>query len=202
MTFDDFTALIVRFSDPVILIEGRRSIPETSAHAAQHLSSLLASRFSHLRFRSGNATGTDEAFATGVIAIAPGRLQVITPDAGHRKKQRHPLVSYHFPESLDPAALETIKGMTIAATPANRGLMKCYQRGGRTGAQAACLIRDTLKVAGLTGQLAPPVAALFWIDPEHPEAGGTGHTIRACRNAGVPTVFQDHWTPWLHHLEA
>ena len=198
MTFDDFTALISRSSDPVILIEGRRSIPETSARDARRLSTLLAERFPNLRFRSGNATGTDEAFASGVIAIAPERLQIIAPYAGHRKKQRHPLVSYHSPESLDPDALETIKAMTIAATPANRGLMKCYLRGGRTGAQSACLIRDTLKVAGLPDQLSTPVAALFWIDPADPEAGGTGHTIRVCRNTGVPAVFQDSWITWLN----
>jgi len=197
MTFADFTALISNTADPVILLEGRRSIPEASADSAQRLASKLASRFGHLLFRSGNATGSDEAFAAGVIAIAPERLQIIAPDAGHRKKHRHPLVSYHFPESLDPDTLETIKGMTTAATPANRGLMKCYLRGARTGAQAACLIRDTLKVAGLPGQLAPPVAALFWIDPAEPQAGGTGHTIRACRNASVPTIFQNDWSTWL-----
>ena len=128
-------------------------------------------------------------------------MQVIAPDAGHRKKQRHPLVSYHFPESLDADALEAVKAMTTAATPSNCGLMKCYQRGGRTGAQAACLIRDTMKVTGLSGQLAPPVAALFYIDPEDPEAGGTGHTIRACRNAGVPVILQNHWVLWLDELE-
>ncbi len=46
-----------------------------------------------------------------------------------------------------------------------------------------------MKVAGLSDQLAPPVAALSWIEPDHPEAGGTGHTIRACSNAGIPVVF-------------
>jgi hypothetical protein len=197
MTFADFTALISRAADPVILIEGRRSIPETGARAARRLSGLLAERFPRLRFRSGNATGADEAFAAGVIEIAPGRLQVITPDAGHRKRQRHPLIRYDSPESLDPDALAEIQSLTIAATPANRGLMKCYGRGGRTGARAACLIWDTMKVSGIPGLLAPPVAALFWIDPAHPEAGGTGHTIRACRNAGVPVICQNHWETWL-----
>ena len=124
MTFAAFTALISSSADPVILVEGRRSIPEASAHAARRFSAQLATRFPHLRFRSGNATGTDEAFGAGVIAIAPERLQIVAPDAGHRKKQRHPLVSYYFPESLDPDTLETIKEMTTAATPANRGLVK------------------------------------------------------------------------------
>jgi hypothetical protein len=26
-----------------------------------------------------------------------------------------------------------------------------------------------------------------------PEAGGTGHTIRVCRIADVPVIFQNHW---------
>ena len=30
-----------------------------------------------------------------------------------------------------------------------------------------------------------------------PEAGGTGHTIRVCRNAGVPVIFQNHWVTWI-----
>ena len=75
-----------------------------------------------------------------------------------------------------------------------------YQRGGKLGSQAACLIRDTMKVTGISGQLSPPVAALFFVDPADPEAGGTGHTIRVCHHAGVPVIFQDHWATWLATL--
>ena len=198
MNFEDFTALVSNATDPVILVEGRRSIPEPSARSARRIASLLAGRFPRLRFRSGNATGADEAFASGIIASAPERLEIIAPYASHRQRERHPLVHYDSPESLDPAALADVQSLTIAATPANRGLMKCHGRGGRTGAQAACLIRDTMKVAGIPGKLSPPVAALFWIDPADPEAGGTGHTIRACRLAGIPAIFQNHWETWLN----
>jgi len=197
MHFDDFAALLSTASDPVILIEGRRSIPETCARSAQRVASLLARHFPQLRFRSGNATGTDEAFAAGIIATAPERLEIIAPYASHRQRDRHPLVHYESPDSLDPDALAEIQALTIAATPANHGLMKCYDRGGRAGAQAACLIRDSMKVAGISGKLTTPVAALFWIDPDHPEAGGTGHTIRACRLKGIPVIFQNHWGKWL-----
>jgi hypothetical protein len=204
MHFDDFAALVLNTSDPLILVEGRRSIPEPAARSARRVAALLARRFPSLRFRSGNATGADEAFAAGVIATAPERLEIIAPYASHRQRDRHPLVRYDSPESLDPATLAEIQALTIAATPANHGLMKCYGRGGRTGAQAACLIRDTMKVAGRVEParqgrhaLPPPVAALFWIDPAHPEAGGTGHTIRACRLKGIPVVFQNHWKSWL-----
>jgi hypothetical protein len=196
MHFDDFAALLSTASDPVILIEGRRSIPETSARSAQRVASLLARHFPQLRFRSGNATGTDEAFAAGIIATAPERLEIIAPYASHRRRARHPLVHYDSPESLDPEALADIQALTIAASSTNRGLMKCYGRGGRAATQAACLIRDTMKVSGIPGKLTSPVAALFWVDPAHPEAGGTGHTIRACRLRGIPVVFQSDWENW------
>ena len=48
-----------------------------------------------------------------------------------------------------------------------------------------------------TGQ---PVAGLFFGDPADPEAGGTGHSIRVCRNAGVPVVFQNHCAAFLERL--
>lgn len=201
MHFDDFAALILSASDPLILVEGRRSIPETSARRARSVAALLARRFPRLRFRSGNATGADEAFAAGIIATAPERLEIIAPYASHRQRERHPLVRYDSPESLDPDALAEVQALTIAATPTNRGLMKCYGRGGRTGAQAACLIRDTMKVGSARRgrhALPPPVVALFWVNPADPEAGGTGHTIRACRLQGVPVAFQNHWETWLN----
>lgn len=204
MLFDDFAALVLNHSDPLILVEGRRTIPETSASKAKRVASLLARRFPKLRFRSGNATGADQAFAAGIIATAPERLEIITPYASHRRRERHPLVRYDSPESLDPAELADIQALTIAATPANRGLMKCYGRGGRTGAQAACLIRDTMKVVGRSASasqglraLTPPIAALFWIDPAHPDAGGTGHTIRTCQLHDIPVIFQNHWEKWM-----
>lgn len=204
MRFDEFSTLVLNATDPVILVEGRRSIPEGSARCARRLTAFLARQFPRLRFRSGNATGADQAFAAGIIATDPDRLEIIAPYASHRRRDRHPLVRYDSPESLDPAELADVQALTIAATPANRGLMKCYGRGGRTGAQAACLIRDTMKVVGRpksTSQdhlaLPPPIAALFWIDPAHPNAGGTGHTIRTCQLHDVPVIFQNHWGKWM-----
>lgn len=115
----------------------------------------------------------------------------------HRKRYRHPDAHYESPESLSPAELESVKDLTQAASPASKGLMKCYEKGGKLGSQAACLIRDTMKVTGIPGKLQPPTAALFSIDPSNPEAGGTAHTIRVCRNAQIPTVFQNDWKTWL-----
>ncbi|MFU8892680.1 MAG: hypothetical protein ACNA8L_03540 [Luteolibacter sp.] len=209
MTLDTFASLISSAPAPVILIEGRRSIPDDVAHLARRVSSMLATRFPALRFRSGNATGTDQAFAAGVIDVAPERLEIIAPYAMHRAKSRHPLVRYESPESLSEEELEQVKSLTMAATPANKSLIRCYGRGGRAAAQAACLIRDTLKVTGMNesarrvvtadraeSALPIPTAALFWVDPAEPETGGTGHTIRVCRLQGVPVIFQRDWQAW------
>lgn len=200
MNFVNFTNLISTIANPVILIEERRAISERGTQDALCLASMLVECFPNLRFRSGNAAGSDESFISGVIAVARERLENITPYATHRKRDRHPLVHYESPESLDSDTLEAVQSMTITATSANRGLIKCYGRDGRTGAQAACLSRDTLKVTGIPKKLTPPIAALFWIDPADPEAGGTGHTIRVFRNARIPTVFQNEWKTWLTRL--
>jgi len=220
-TFSDFAERITQSEAPVILIEGRRSILESGAESARRLAAMLAKQFPTLRFRSGNATGSDQAFASGVIDVAPERLEIIAPYASHRARGRHPLVRYESPESLTPEELADIQALTIAVSPENHRLMQRYGKGGRADAQAACLIRDTLKVTGFKGEsraqkesarrgpnvakammgmrhaLPSPLAALFWIDPADPEAGGTGHTIRACRLQHVPVIFQCHWQSWL-----
>jgi hypothetical protein len=144
MKFHDFAKLISDEQSPTILVEGRRTISADAAATAGRLAGHLAERFPNLLFRSGNASGSDEAFAAGVLAVAPDRMQIIAPYAGHRRKQRHPLARYDSPESLSADALEAIQTMTVAATPANKGLMKWYQRGGKLGSQAACLIRNTM----------------------------------------------------------
>jgi hypothetical protein len=197
MTFDTFTALIQSTPDPVVIIEGRRAISKELAESARKIASQLAIQFPHLKFRSGNANGSDEAFTAGVLEVDPKRLQIIAPYANHRKRQRHPDAHYESPESLSEEELESIKEISIAASPGNKGLIKCYGKGGKLGSQSACLIRDTMKVTGMAGKLNKPIAALFCIDPFNPDAGGTGHTIRACKNAGIPVASQDDWGKWL-----
>jgi len=38
---------------------------------------------------------------------------------------------------------------------------------------------------------------LFYVDLSDPEAGGTEHTIRVCRQHGIPVAFQDSWMNWF-----
>lgn len=197
MNYSEFCQLLESVPRPVILVEGRRTIPDAMADKARALAMHLAKEFPHARFRSGNASGSDRAFAAGVMEVAPERMEIIAPYASHRKKHRHPLAHYDSPESLGDDELEALQTITVNATPANKGLIQWYQRGGKLGAQAACLIRDTMKVSGTRSRLHQPTVALFYIDPQDPMAGGTGHTIRVCRNAGVPVVFQSEWGTWV-----
>lgn len=161
-------------------------------------------RFPHLRFRFGNATGSDQAFSEGVAAIDTGRLQIIAPYAAHRQNERYPTAHYDSPESLSVAEESEIAYKTIAATPQNKRLIDSRDGSGRLAAKAPYLIRDTMKVTGFsTGfstDFPKPLCALFYADPADPMRGGTGHTIRVCQQENVPVVLQGSWQQWLQRL--
>jgi hypothetical protein len=201
MTFLEFSRCVATKAEGVILLEGRRSIPPAEALQAQQLARMLARRFPHLRFRSGNADGSDAAFAVGVSEVDPSRLQVVAPYASHRKRFRYPEASYQSPESLGVLQEEAVAYKTVAASPANKRLVELRKGRGPLAAKAAYLIRDTMKVTG-HGDFPKPFCGLFYVDLACPMAGGTGHTIRVCEQEGVPCVFQDSWLLWLQDLEA
>ena len=196
MTLSEFRTLAVGDS-PVVLLEGRRAISEQDASLARGFANQLAREFVRLRFRSGNAEGSDEAFSAGVAEVDASRLQVIAPYATHRKKVRYADALYSSPESLSTVQEAAITEATVAATPRNANVV--YKRAGspKLAAKAAYLIRDTMKVVGHSEEFGPPVCGLFYVDPADPEAGGTGHTIRVCRQHGIPVAFQDSWMHWF-----
>lgn len=196
MTLSEFRGLVLGDA-PVVLLEGRRAISPQNAFSARAFSARLAREFVHLRFRSGNAEGSDEAFSAGVAEVDASRLQVIAPYASHRKKVRYADAVYSSPESLSTVQEAAISEATALATPRNANVVYKRNTSPNLAAKAAYLIRDTMKVLGHSGEFAPPVCGLFYVDPEHPEAGGTGHTIRVCRQQGIPIAFQDSWMHWF-----
>ena len=199
MTLAQFTHLISAHSHPVVLLEGRREIPEGMAVSARRLAYLLAVRFPTLRFRSGNATGSDEAFAKGVGELDPARLELFLPYEGHRQASAAG-ARYLSADSLTAAARSIVAEATVSATPRNRGLVE--SRSPRLQAKAKYLLRDTLKVIGHSPTFAAPVAAIFYADPDDPMAGGTGHTIRVCQDQAVPVILQNDWLSWIPCLES
>lgn len=196
MIFAEFCSLVDQCPDGVVLLEGRRGIPSDYAVRAENLSRFLAKRFLHLRFRSGNAEGTDEAFSKGVVSVDPSRLQIVAPYASHRKSVRYDEVIYDFPQSLSVLQEEEIAYKTVEATPRNKNLIDARGGHGKMAAKASYLIRDTMKVVGHSADFPKPICALFYVDLEDSSAGGTGHTIRVCEREGVPFAFQDSWEKW------
>jgi len=197
MTFSEFTSLVAQNPKGVVLLEGRRAIPEADALEAQRLARSLAIRFPELRFRSGNAEGADQAFSAGIASVDPRRLQVVAPYASHRKSARHADAIYDSPDSLSRVQEDEVVYKTASASPKAKGLIAKRGHKGALGAKAAYLIRDTMKVIGHCDAFPKPICAIFYVNLDDPLAGGTGHTIRVCQQEGVPYARQDSWATWL-----
>jgi hypothetical protein len=190
MTYSDFKRLISEQPDGVVLLEGRRSIPPEDFERATELASHLATEFPQLRFRSGNAQGSDQAFSEGVAQVDAARLQIVAPYATHRKSSRYPEAQYDSPASMSTVQEGEVVYKTINASPKNRGLIEKRSLTERLGAKAAYLIRDTMKVVGHSDAFPKPLCALFYVKLDDPTEGGTGHTIRVCQQEGVPVVLR------------
>lgn len=197
LTYTEFKKIVATCPDGVVLMEGRRTIPAEDFAKAKKLGHFLATQFPQLRFRSGNAEGSDQAFSDGVASVDAGRLQIVAPYASHRKSARYEEAIYDSPDTMSKAMEDEVAFKTLHASPKSKGLMNQRGNKGRLAAKAAYLIRDTMKVLGHSDAFPKPICALFYIKPEDPMEGGTGHTIRVCQQEGVPSTFQDSWASWI-----
>lgn len=73
---------------PVALLEGTRKLPSAQRQALVNIGCRLAGEYPGVLFRSGNAAGADEAFATGVARVPGARLQLILPSPGMGRARR------------------------------------------------------------------------------------------------------------------
>ena len=189
-------------ANPIVLLEGRRSVPASEIPHLVAIASFLARHLPpHVRFRTGNATGSDTAFANGVLAVAPARLEYVLPNRGMGRQRRHAEATAFALDQVNEVAETSLAYRTGQATPRNRGLADLVakrERGSRNYAVARYLVRDTLKVIGNRdlGML-PATVGLFYVDLAKPRDGGTGHTINVCDMMGVPSIFQNVWKRWL-----
>jgi len=198
MTKSEVIPLLTQTPSGTVLLEGRRKISDEMAHQAEQVASWLSSEFPLMRFRSGNATGADEAFSQGVIEVDPSRLEIFAPTARHRAKSRHPDVTYISTADIPTDELPQIESATKTSSPKYERLIDKRESVPQLKSKANYLLRDTLKVAGSPSlDYTVPVLALFYIDPADPDAGGTGHTIRVCRDFGIPVVTQLEWQHWI-----
>lgn len=197
MTREQFHILVITTRRPVILVEGTRRLPESDADKLVVFARHLAGEYPHAVFRTGNAKGSDEAFARGVTAVDPERLQYILPYSGHRKRAVH-RASYQFAlTELTSFAEERVAYQTTQSSPEYASMLQRRNTVPQLRSKARYLLRDTVKVIGnRESGLAPATLGIFYVNAGDPLGGGTGHTIRVCRQHDVPAVFQDDWLHW------
>jgi hypothetical protein len=92
---------------------------------------------------------------------------------------------------------ETLAYHTNAATPENVRIIDKRNEIPQLQSKARYLLRDTLMVMGDPAQqLAPATVGVFFTGAD-PMAGGTGHTIRVCKQHHVPVFLPSDWWRWL-----
>lgn len=179
----------------IILLEGKRNVLESDQALLVKLGKVLSEKTSHLKFRSGNADGSDLFFSQGVASVDNSRLQVITPYAGHRQKHNQAYETIALDE-LQLAADDEV----IYQTKTNKTgkLIDSYVNGNRDrfSIKAAYLIRDTVKAIG-TKEIPAATFGIFYDDLENPLSGGTGHTMKVCQQNDIPIIDQQTWMTWL-----
>lgn len=196
MEYKSFINALAKDTPAVILLEGTRKLPETDAPKLTALAQQLASGFPNMIFRTGNATGSDEAFAQGVAAVDVQRLQYVLPHPSMGKKRLIAAAPCISLVDLPQQELDFLIAKTLEATPNYKYLIDCYQKGikNRHAESAKLLIRDVLKVYGSASLGFPPAdAAIFYVNFENPKGGGTGHTVRACVQRQIPFFTQLQW---------
>ena len=201
MTYEQFNNLMMAAECPVVLIEGTRKLPQKDTAVLTAFAKWLAEAFPHAIFRTGNADGSDSAFARGVAEIDASRIEYILPYAGHRKKaiaQASRQISMtDMPHVVENLAVYHTK----QASPKYGSLMARRATVPQLQAKSRYILRDTLKVIGAKqSSLDPASVGIFYVNKIDPVNGGTGHTIRVCQKFGVPVVIQDEWMKWPNGL--
>jgi hypothetical protein len=198
MTYAMFNELITLSPHPVVLLEGTRKLPAGRKYNdVVRFAQWLADRYRLAVFRTGNATGSDDAFAKGVKKVDPSRLQYVLPYTGHRRNEIDSASYQMSIDDLDCSMTELVDRYTVAASPERSSMFRRTdaELPPKVRAQAQYLLRDTLKVIG-NKTMGPATVGLFYVNEDDPMKGGTGHTIRVCRARAVPVAFQDEWLTW------
>ena len=200
-TLADLRRCLAAVRQPVVLLEGTRALPPAGADRLAALGSKLARLFPEAVFRTGNAEGSDTAFAGGVASVDAARIEYIVPHAGMGKKRRC-TGSRSVDLSTLPVTAETrLEQFTVTASPQTARLVRHY-RGGRPGLRqrGPRHLPAPRHAEGGRGRRGGPGAGLGGAvlrEPGRSLAGGTGHTIRVCNALAVPVAFQHTWLRWL-----
>ncbi len=191
----EFSQALKVAARPVVLLEGTRSLERESEPFVEAFAAQLAAKFPRAIFRSGNAPGSDQAFARGVASVDVSRLEVVVPYTRHRLGER--------PDGARVLSLDDIESddelgrLTLDASPIYENLF-ASRAINASASKVKYLLRDTLKITGdQNADFAPATAGLFWVNPLKPKQGGTAHTMRVCEKAGLPLWTQEKWENWF-----
>ncbi len=180
----------------IILLEGKRLVLDGDTALLIQLGKILVTKTKHVKFRSGNADGSDYYFSLGVSSVDKSRLQVITPYTGHRQKTNQAYNTISLDE-INVAAEPDVVYQSKSNKKTEK-LVDQYISGARDrySIKAAYIIRDTIKAIG-TGKIKPATFGIFYDDLDNPKTGGTGHTMKICEQNNIPIIDQKTWLKWL-----
>lgn len=193
-----FERFVTAARRPVVLLEGSRDVPAEVREQMEALAARLMRTFPKLIARSGNAEGSDQAWARGVNAVDPKRLQLVLPVRNYKSAAIERGNDVMALQEAPPSDYRTARSLT----------REHYAYGARRGAEVydrlppfkqTYLDRDALKVLGTSdysGRRMKATAALFYINPARKHGGGTAHTLRLCEAEKVPYFLGEDWMTW------
>lgn len=200
-SYTAFLRSISRKKAPVVLLEGRRELRVEDHPRLKEVAHLLAQRFPHAIFRTGNARGSDTLFAEGICRVDPRRLEYILPYRGMGATRAAADSATLCLEDVSDELEEEIRRLCREASPLKSPLFQQPHweiRERYDHFSAKYLLRDALKVTGdRTQGFAPATCAILYVEPGDPNAGGTGHTLRLCHRNQIPSFTQEEWFQWL-----
>jgi hypothetical protein len=198
MDYKCFSNLVSTHARPIILLEGTRQLPDFDQPKLVAFARQLATKFPHAYFRTGNASGSDEAFAAGIMDVDPQRLEYVLPYRTMRQRSRHKVSPSLSLDEVSDVMQELLASETLKASPKYRSLVEGRTKHSALKIKANYLLRDTLKITGFEeADFHPAQIGVFYVNTEKPSEGGTGHTIRVCENRQIPVIIQDVWMQWI-----
>ena len=194
MNYEDFVGFVSSHAQPIILLEGTRQLPESDQPKLVAFARKLAIAFPYARFRTGNASGSDEAFAAGITQVDPQRLEYVLPHRTMRERSRNKISPSLALDEVSDGMQEFLAVETLEASPKYRSLIEGRKKHSALKIKANYLLRDTLKITGFEeGNFQPAQIGVFYVNAEDAGKGGTGHTIRVCENRKIPVMVQNIW---------
>ena len=196
-TIDDVIKYLGQFKKPYVALEGSRTITHEAAEKMEKIAKILVTALPNLIVRSGNAEGSDIAWARGVNSVAPEKLELFVPHEKVPKKNIVPGNRVITISDMPSDFMEYAKGLSCDNYLSTNGRQSGKAAWDRLRPhQQIYLIRDVFKVTGVPFGKEKPIKthlALLYINTKKKNGGGTGHTKRICERLGVPVVEYETW---------